>query len=110
MVKYSYGPNTNVDGAVFQLRTGSNGSAAYIRITVSNYQGIFEAHYYCNNASGNWNVNQATVTDVGGANAPSLNYTSGVQNPTITVDLNNTSYSGGFLDVTASVAWQLTLA
>jgi len=110
MVKYSYGPNTNVDGAVFQLRTGSNGQAAYIRITVSNYQGIFEAHYYCNNASGNWNVNQATVTDVGGANAPSLNYTSGVQNPTITVDLNNTSYSGGFLDVTASVAWQLTLA
>jgi len=110
MVKYSHGPNTNVDGAVFQLRTGSNGSAAYIRITVSNYQGVFEAHYYCNNASGNWNVTQATVTDVGGANAPALNYTSGVTNPTITVDLNNTSYSGGFLDVTASSAWTLTLA
>jgi hypothetical protein len=111
LFKYTYGPNTKVDGAVFQLRAGSNGNAAYIRITVSNYQGVFEAHYYCNNASGNWTVNQATVTDVGGATAPSLTVAgSGGTSPTITVDLNSTSYSGGFLDVTTSSNWQLTLA
>jgi len=111
LFKYTYGPNTNVDGAVFQLRAGSNGNAAYIRITVSNYQGVFEAHYYCNNASGNWNVNQATVTDVGGPTAPSLTVAgSGGTSPTITVALNSTSYSGAFLDVTTSSNWQLTLA
>ena len=111
LFKYTYGPNTNVDGAVFQLRAGSNGNAAYIRITVSNYQGVFEAHYYCRNASGNWTVGQATVTDVGGPTAPSLTVAgNGGTSPTITVDLNSTSYSGGFLDVTTSSNWQLTLA
>ena len=109
LIKYSHGPNTNVDGAVFQLRTGSNGNAAYLRITCTNYQGARESIFFANNASGTWNVTEVNVADYGG-NSPNFTVTTGTTNPTVTVSLPNTSYSGGFLDVSASNHWQLTLA
>ena len=109
LVKYSYGPNTNVDGAVFQLQTGTNGNAAYLRITCTNYQGARESIFFANNASGSWNLTEVNVADHGGS-SPNFTVTTGTTNPTVTVSLPNTSYSGGFLDVTASSNWELTLA
>jgi len=109
LIKYSCGPSTNVDGAVFKLRTGSNGNAAYLRITCTNYQGARESIFFANNASGNWNVTEVNVADYGGS-SPNFAVTTGTTNPTVTVSLPNTSYSGGFLDVSASNNWQLTLA
>jgi hypothetical protein len=109
LVKYTHGPNANVDGAVFQLRTGTNGNAAYLKITCTNYQGVRESIFFANNASGTWNLTEVNVADYGG-NSPNFAVTTGTTNPTVTVSLPNTSYSGGFLDVTASPIWQLTLA
>ena len=109
LVKYSVGPSTTVDGAVFKLRTGTNGNAAYLRITCTNYQGARESIFFANNASGSWNLTEVNVADYGGS-SPNFAVTTGTTNPTVTVSLNNTSYSGGFLDVSASPSWELTLA